>query len=321
MKTTIMMKLMAVMLLLTVIPLALLGYIALQDSRALGLSVAGDAESIGDEAITDSTTALKSLGEVLIKEKGLDVARQMDIYIHDHPSMTLAQLQNDPYFISIANQQIGETGYTVIIDTASTDRVFHPNPKMVNVSMITSAQVDKQPGYQEIVDKLQAGQETYGYYTYKDPNTGAQRPKYMYIARLDQPTADGVRMGVMSTTFIDEFSQPATKTEAAIKAKLDSTMNQIKVKTESVGTQNTILFVTFATIIIVIIVSYFFALTIVRPVKRLTEIATTVSMGRLDEEIDINTNDEINDLAESLRRMINAFKMMVALLESQEGKK
>jgi nitrogen fixation/metabolism regulation signal transduction histidine kinase len=49
------------------------------------------------------------------------------------------------------------------------------------------------------------------------------------------------------------------------------------------------------------------------PLKKLTDIAGKVSMGELDQKIDIKTGDEINDLAEAFQRMINAFKMTTAL--------
>ncbi len=58
---------------------------------------------------------------------------------------------------------------------------------------------------------------------------------------------------------------------------------------------------------------------ITNPLKRLTNIAGKVSMGELDQEINIKTGDEINDLAEAFQRMINAFKMTVALSKENEG--
>jgi HAMP domain-containing protein len=232
--------------------------------------------------------------------------------------MTLAELQSDPYFKELANQAVGVTGYTFIVDTKSTARLVHPNAKMLGVTLITSAQVDKQPGYQELVDSLLAGKETFGYYTFKDPNTGAQRPKYMYIAKVNQSTADGVVMGVCSSTFIDEFSQPVKQIGEKLNASTAKTVSDIRTSTESMGSGNTILMITLVSMIVVIAVSFVFASGISRPIRRLTEVANAVNMGKLDEQIDIHTNDEINDLADSFRRMINAFKIMVSMQEANE---
>lgn len=57
---------------------------------------------------------------------------------------------------------------------------------------------------------------------------------------------------------------------------------------------------------------------ITNPLKKLTDVAGKVSMGELDHEIDIKTGDEISDLGEAFQRMINAFKMTVALNQETE---
>jgi methyl-accepting chemotaxis protein len=57
---------------------------------------------------------------------------------------------------------------------------------------------------------------------------------------------------------------------------------------------------------------------ITTPLKKLTDVAGKVSMGDLNQQIDIKTKDEINDLGEAFQRMINAFKMTVALSQDSE---
>jgi nitrogen fixation/metabolism regulation signal transduction histidine kinase len=52
-----------------------------------------------------------------------------------------------------------------------------------------------------------------------------------------------------------------------------------------------------------------------KPLKTLTTVAGKVSMGELDQKIDINSKDEIGDLGEAFQRMINAFKMTNAMAE------
>jgi nitrogen fixation/metabolism regulation signal transduction histidine kinase len=54
---------------------------------------------------------------------------------------------------------------------------------------------------------------------------------------------------------------------------------------------------------------------IAAPLKSLTTIAGKVSMGELDQKIDIKSKDEIGDLGEAFQRMINAFKMTSAMAE------
>jgi HAMP domain-containing protein len=306
MKMSIIVKLMGIMLILTMIPLAVLGFVALQDSKAMGLSVVNDAKSIGDTSIQDSTTALNQLGEQIIQQKALDVSKQLDLYIKDHPGMTVSQLQADPTFSALAVQPVGKTGYTTVMDATTLINRFHSNPKNVNTDYNTYATTN--PGYFAVLSKGANFQDSSGYYDWKDAD-GVMRPKFAYYTVLPTATADGVRLRIGATTYINEFSAPAKQTETAIKSKLDTTTAQIKAKTESVGTQNTILIVTLITMLIVIIVSYFFAMSITRPIKKLTEVANNVSLGDLsDTEIDITSDDEIGELAGSFKRMVVSVK-------------
>jgi len=315
MKLTILMKLMGIMLILTVIPLAILGFAALQDSRALGFGVADDASLIGAQAINESTLALNQLGEEIIRQKAQDTAKELEIYIKAHPTMTIPDLQNDTVFFDLATQPVGATGYATAYDAKTLINRFHKNPKIMNLDMHTLK--DKLPAFWVTKAQSEGGHVAYGYYDFTDPD-GTIRQKYEYILPLNATTADGVLLNVAATTYIDEFSQPAKKTEASIKTQLNATMDQIKTKTESVGTQNTILMITILTILIVILVSFFFARTITLPVKKLTEVANKVSMGDLsDTEIDVTSNDEIGDLAESFKRMVVSVKYYMGKLQSK----
>jgi nitrate/nitrite-specific signal transduction histidine kinase len=55
-----------------------------------------------------------------------------------------------------------------------------------------------------------------------------------------------------------------------------------------------------------------------KPLKTLTTVAGKVSMGELDQKIEINSKDEIGDLGEAFQRMINAFKMTSAMAEEAQ---
>lgn len=57
---------------------------------------------------------------------------------------------------------------------------------------------------------------------------------------------------------------------------------------------------------------------IAAPLKNLTTVAGKVSMGDLDQKIEIKSKDEIGDLGEAFQRMINAFKMTSAM-SCEEG--
>jgi HAMP domain-containing protein len=317
MKITILIKLLVVMLILTLVPLGIVGYLALQDEKAIGLNAAEDAQKMGQTAIADSTAALNAVGELVIQQKAVDVARQLEIYLTDHPGATISDLQKDPRFNQLTVQPVGETGYTAITNVDSLICYFHKNPKIVNTDLHNlSAAL---PGFWGVMSKSQGGVPTKGYYDWKEPD-GSMRQKYMYIAIVNATTGDKVRLSVAATTYIDEFSRPMVATSQKINTSVQQTVSGIKTATESMSSGNTILMITLISMIIVIAIAFVFATSISRPIIRLTEIADKVSMGKLDEEIDIHTHDEINDLAVSFTRMINAFKIMVSLQETEEEK-
>jgi nitrate/nitrite-specific signal transduction histidine kinase len=57
---------------------------------------------------------------------------------------------------------------------------------------------------------------------------------------------------------------------------------------------------------------------ITAPLKSLTTVAGKVSMGELNQQINIKSKDEIGDLGEAFQRMINAFKMTNAMVSEEE---
>jgi len=67
-----------------------------------------------------------------IRQKAVDVARQIEIYIRLNPNMTVKDLQADPYFQSIAVQPVGKTGYTAVTDYDTLICRFHKNPALID---------------------------------------------------------------------------------------------------------------------------------------------------------------------------------------------
>ena len=116
MRITIGKKIFIIMLLVSVLPLITLGYFSSLDARQVGYDAADDAGWMGTFALRDSTEALEELGVAMIKQKAEDVSKQIEIYLNAHPDATLTELQSDSYFKSIANQKIGDTGYTFLYE-------------------------------------------------------------------------------------------------------------------------------------------------------------------------------------------------------------
>lgn len=184
-------------------------YIACVKSRtADGKPVFVTATTYLDELEASHYLSIYKVGEFstfaqdAIKQKAVDVAKQLEIYIKAHPDMTVADLQNDSYFREIAVQLVGKTGYTAVADTNTLTNRFHKNPQIVNLDLITLA--DKLPGFVRIVSKTRGGFEAEGIYDWQETD-GSITQKYMYIAIVNALTADGVRFNVAATTYLDEY--------------------------------------------------------------------------------------------------------------------
>jgi len=267
-------------------------------------------KDIGSESLKELTTtslkesnhALNRLGEKIIQEKAKDVALQMEIFIKSHPKMKKEDFSNDPWLKSIAVQKVGETGYTAIHDDQAIN-YFHVNPQIVGSDLHTLA--DKLPAFWKILEASLRGPAS-GYYDWKDAD-GKVRPKYMYLAPIKDTD-----LIVAATTYIDEFSRPTRVIEGKMKniekGYLEQYENRIK-----------IFYVVILGILIILLVSiYFYARSLIRPIRYLSEVADRISMGELDTPIKIKAKGEVGVLAESIERMQTSVKAAIERLQRRK---
>ena len=186
-------------LLVSVIPLALLGFLGL---RAM--------DSMRSLAVGKSTQALREQGEAAIQQKAVDVARQVELYLASHSELLALAPEDWPKDAELANiavQPVGLSGYTALYDQ---DGVVyaHANPAMVGRNMRELA--EQLPAFWAIFEASLDGTPVGSYYEWQDAD-GSLRDKYMSCT----PVGDsGLR--VAATTYIDEFSQPIQQTESEI---------------------------------------------------------------------------------------------------------
>jgi HAMP domain-containing protein len=66
---------------------------------------------------------------------------------------------------------------------------------------------------------------------------------------------------------------------------------------------------------------YFYARSVIHPIRQLSEIADKISMGELDTPVKINEKGEVGALAESIERMQTSVKAAIERLRRRkEGK-
>lgn len=185
--------------------------------------------------------------------------------------------------------------------------IQHSNTVATPGGIFNLKQFDKSPTYREIYDAT-IGQ---GKSLVKSAVDVQGRNKMTISLPIPYDKGEygesGFFGGIMLSVNTDRFYETARNTEKKISARIAATNQRIKLSTEGMQTQNTILAVTLITILVVIILGIFTATTISKPIRELTRVANTISEGNVDVEIpDIKTQDEIYELAESLRAVLAA---------------
>jgi HAMP domain-containing protein len=253
----------------------------------------------------ESKSSLNGLGERMIKEKAIDVAAQIEIFIKMHPKMKKDDFPKDPWLKAIAVQKVGETGYTAVHDNQGIN-YFHANPKIVGTDLHDLSK--PLPAFWKILEASLKG-EASGYYDWKDAD-GKIRPKYMYLAHVRDTD-----LIVAATTYIDEFSRPAKAMEGKMKqierTYLEDYQGRIKI----------FYLVILGVVIILLVRIYFYARSVIHPIRYLSEVADKISMGELDTEIRMKGKGEVGVLAESIERMQISVKAAIERLQKRrEGR-
>jgi methyl-accepting chemotaxis protein len=295
---------------LSLVSLALFGYVALSNIRSVGDYALEKSASLGESAANDATNALEALGAEIIEQKAKDVARQCAIYINAHPDMAIADLQTSLEFQEIAVQAVGETGYTALTDYETLTCRFHVNPGIIDLDLHELAQ--KLPGFWEIMEGSQGGKDSFGYYDWEESD-GSIREKYMFITPINARTADGVGMTVAATTYIDEFSKPVEETKEKI-ANTTLSVNE-HINAEISNTRYTFIVVLMAIILVVTAVSFLLSRAITNPIMALTQAAQSIERGERFEPESITSLTKARD---ELARLARVFGEMAIEVQARE---
>ncbi len=266
---------------------------------------AGSLMELSMVSMKEAKSSLNKLGEKIIKQKAIDVAAQIEIFIKSHPKMKREDLFKDPWLKSIAVQKVGETGYTAVHDDKGINH-FHANPALVETDLHDLA--PKLPAFWKILEVSLKG-PAFGYYDWKDAD-GKIRPKYMYLAPVQ-----GTDLIVAATTYIDEFSKPAKAIEGRMKWVEKGYFEAYEIKVQM------FYFVILVALVFLLMVIYFYSRSVIRPIRYLSEVADRISMGDLDTRIGIKAKGEVGLLAESIERMQTSVKAAIERLQKRKESK
>ncbi len=259
-------------------------------------------KEVSTVSVREAKSSLNKLGEKIIKQKAIDVAAQMEIFIKSHPKMKREDLFKDPWLKSIAIQKVGETGYTAVHDDKGINH-FHVNPAIMETDLHDLA--PKLPAFWKILEASLKG-PAWGYYDWKEAD-GKIRPKYMYLAPVQ-----GTDLIVAATTYIDEFSKPAKTIEGSMQFVVRGYFNAYEIKIQ------VFYFVMLVAIVFMLMMVYFYSRSVIYPIRYLSEVADRISMGDLDAPIRIKATGEVGLLAESIERMQTSVKAAIERLQKRK---
>ncbi|WP_300669538.1 response regulator [Desulfoluna sp.] len=196
-------RLMAITLLAGILPIAIFGVaitfitwdLPSQTRRAIQLGLS-DLQKQNEQTLTH-------IIEKAIRQKSIDVALQIDLYLESHPTLTFADLQKNGRFRSIALQSIEENGYTTLIDTREGTLLLHPRVSLENTPMTNIAKTSND--FLAIVSSSLGGKFACGYFSLLD-TSGNERRKYTFIAPVKRPSSDNIPLAVTTVITMDAQS-------------------------------------------------------------------------------------------------------------------
>ena len=250
----------------------------------------------------ESSVAIRKMAEDAIAENARAVAKQCQLYLSNNPLLKKDDFNFDMGFKKVAVQKVGMTGYSCLYSIPDEKGLsslwVHPNAKLIGIDLpkvMRKALGNEYHRWWRIYKGAYEGKESKGYYLWKDAD-GRLREKYMVCTPVE-----GTPYVVASTTYLDEFTR-------AVKVM------ETRAKKQAVRTRNIVFGIFGATIILIGLIVSLYGHRITGKIKSLTDVADRISVGELDAEIDIVSNDEIGDLRDAVVRMQDSIRLSIERL-------
>ena len=282
------------LLLFSVLPVLML--------TALGIFYVTQINSLSQTLQSESEAIIRGIAEDSIRQKSVDVAEEVDRYLRDNIGMDKAKFHKDKIFTTIIEDEIGETGYSVLLeapfDGKESDFQFwtHPNEKLIAVKFgqLKKALGENYDGTRKILEEVVSNgrSQAEGYYTWIEKD-GSVNDKYMVITRVGRTPYI-----IAATTYIKEFTQPMQQVAETSKEFVSRTRFVV------------MSLVTLAILILATIVTKY-GNKISDKINSLSTVAEKISKGDFTVDIEGRSeNDELGALARSVERLRMSVKIM-----------
>jgi nitrogen fixation/metabolism regulation signal transduction histidine kinase len=247
----------------------------------------------------ESSDVVTKMAEQAVAEKARAVAREVGIYLKDHPNLHKEDFQNDPEFMKIAIQSVGNTGYTILVSRATENEPSmmwaHPNKELIGVDILKAS--NEALGVElERWRKVTAKDFEFGKYYLGVDN----RERYEFSVPIE-----GTIFNAVSTTYLDEFTLP-----------MEELQNKATALTKRTTRDVMIILVATALLVALLVIIYSYRLS--GRLRYLSESADRISVGDLDVEIKgIKSRDEIGELTHALGRMQTSIRLAIRRLRER----
>ena len=292
-------RLIALTLISGMVPVLIFSYLLNQFGSRLTAEANRAIQQGQQEQWERGEVVLRQMAEGFIRQKALDVASQLDLYIRTHPEKTIKDLQNDPECRQIAVQPVGKSGYTAVQESDTAINRFHKKPKIENLDLHVLC--NKLPDFWSIMKASLGGKSSSGYYKWKEPD-GQVRDKFMCVVPLKEKAA-GVALGVAATTYIDEFTIPIKASQDVSRSTTHYMMTAINRLMRSFRDTG-LLFMGLGTVLILGL-AYGVGTYLSRAIIQLRDVTKEVNQGNLDISVKPTTSGDVGELMEDFNQMIS----------------
>ena len=248
--------------------------------------------------VDKSSIAVMDVVRLSIKEKARSVARQTRQYLFTNLDLKKEAFNRDVYFKKVAVQKIGENGYTALYEIPKEGGEWrmwaHIDPKVVGLNMASFKMTmgSNFDDFWRIIDGVRGGKESEGIYTGEDID-GKMRPKLMFCSPIE-----GTPYVIAATAYVGEFIAPVKNIQTKMR-ELTGNTTVWAIIMMAVG------------LILNAVVIFIYGRGITGRIIYLSNVADRISVGELDEEIDLKSNDEIGELGKSIARMQSSLKISI----------
>jgi class 3 adenylate cyclase/HAMP domain-containing protein len=259
------------------------------------------ARSITTNNYQLSKQVLTNLGEYVVRDKAMDVSRELSLLLANKKHYDYDQIRRDPKMRSIAIQKIytpqGPAGYTDLYDKQGFI-LFHPDPAVEGRN-----QLDWQEDYPETTDLIRRSfreDQVTGYYNFFDKE---KKERSRFAVRVHVP---GTPFVVAAIINIDEFFQPTQEKMRQASQNILAAARQ-RIEEHHARLENNLKYLGFMAggVLCLIggLLGILFAGTISRPISRLRDGVQHIGEGDFSVTVPVRGAKEVVHLAQSFNRL------------------